>query len=180
MLLQKDGATVHIWSGTDAAPGVYIGSVPVHPNESPPDSDTLLGRLGVRATHFEYDFDDDGGSITGAAASTFISDKIPAGARVLGGFYKVDTTATSAVDGGTGSLGIEAAGDLLTAAAISTGTTFDAASAVDLLLATNDTVLLTEDRQVIFRRAVEAWTAGKFWGLVFWTMSPEVTGVATT
>lgn len=81
----------------------------------------------------------------------------------------MDTTATSATDAGTLSLGIEAAADLLAATAISTGTTFDAATPVLLPNGTKDTVLLTADRQVTAVIAVEAFTAGKLHGALAWT-----------
>lgn len=174
MIIVREGNRFDIFSGTDAAPGKFVGSVAVHPNEGPVDSDAILSRLGVRVTHFEYDFDVEGGAIAGR----YISDAIPSGARVLGGQYKVDTTFTSATDAGTVSLGVEAEADLVAATAISTGTTWDAASPVNALLSTKDTVLLTADRRIRLDIKVEAVTAGKLWGFVLWALSPEVTHAA--
>ncbi len=164
MHIEQHGATAHLFTDTPANGGTYIGSVAVLPGETP-TSDELVKRLGVQWTPFDYDF-----AVAAGALGTYrISRKIPKGAKVLFGFYKVDTTATSASDAGTLSLGVEAAADLMAATAISTGTTWDAATPVLLPNGTKDTVLLTADRQVTAVIAAEAFTAGKIHGAVAWT-----------
>jgi hypothetical protein len=164
MFMHKEGALVHMWTADPSDGGVYVGSAPIGPGEKP-DSDELLYRLGVRWTPFDYDFD----VAAGALGTYLLSRKIPSGAKVIGGFYEVDTTATSSSDAGTLSLGINAAADLMAATAISTGTTWDAAGPVLLPLSTKDTVLLTADRQVTGVIGAEVWTAGKLHGALAWT-----------
>ena len=160
MRIERDGSTFHLFTDAD----VYIGSVPALPDETP-NSDELAYRLGVRITPFNYDF-----AVMGGALGTYLlSRAIPKGATVIGGHYKVDTTATSASDAGTMSLGIEAAADLMAATAISTGTTWDAATPVLLPNGAKDTVLLTADRQVSAVIGAEVWTAGKLSGALLWT-----------
>ena len=166
MNIEREGMSRHVF--TDA--GQYVGTVAVKPDEKP-DSDEIIARLGVRSTPFEYDFDDD----AGAVGTLTISRNIPEGARVIGGEYKVETTFTSATDAGTIALGADVAGDLVTAAAISVGTAFDAASPVGLLLGTKDTVTVTTAEGIKLTFAVEAITAGKLRGYVLWTFDDAVT-----
>lgn len=164
MYIEHEGATAHIFTDTPANGGTYVGSVPALPGEVP-SSEELLQRLGVQWTPFDYDF----AVAAGALGTYLLSRKIPRGAKVIGGLYKVETTATSATDAGTMSLGIEAAADLMAATAISVGTTWDAATPVLLPNGAKDGVLLTADRQVTAVIAAEAWTAGKFQGALAWT-----------
>jgi len=166
MHIEREGSTFHLFTADPASGGEYIGSVPRVPGDpATVTSDELAKRLGVRLTPFDYDF-----AVAGGALGTYLlSRKIPKGATVIGGHYKVDTTATSAADGGTMSLGINAAADLMPATAISTGTTWDAATPVLLPNGTKDTVLLTDDRQVTAVIGSEVWTAGKLSGALLWT-----------
>lgn len=95
MFLVREGMQVHLFTSDPAAdlasPGEYVGTVVSDPSEAV-TTDELLKRLGVQMTVFEYDFADDAGAL-----GTFeISGTIPAGARVIGGEYKVETTFTSA------------------------------------------------------------------------------------
>lgn len=75
---------------------------------------TDLGR-GILTARGRYDFAVDGGAVGSIDISTA---SIPAGSIILGGFAEVDTAVTS---GGSGTLAIsvEAANDIITAAAVS-------------------------------------------------------------
>lgn len=93
---------------------------------------------------------------------------IPKNAIVTRAVYKVLTTFTSATDAGTIAIKIVGANDVVSAAAISTGTTWDAAGPIlgIPVTATAATWLTTTaDSEVTFTVAVEALTAGK---LVLW------------
>jgi len=93
---------------------------------------------------------------------------IPKNCLVTGAWYKVLTTFTSATDAGTIALKIVAANDVVSAAAISTGTTWDAAGAIEgtpKLETTASWLTTTSDLAVTATVAVEALTAGK---MVIW------------
>jgi hypothetical protein len=94
---------------------------------------------------------------------------LPANVIVMGAWYKVLTTFTSATDAGTIAISIVAANDVVSAVAISTGTTWDASTPVEGIpkIETTSTWLTTTaiKSAVTFTVAVEALTAGK---LVFW------------
>lgn len=93
---------------------------------------------------------------------------IPKNALVTGAWYKVLTTFTSASDAGTIAISIVAANDVVSAVAISTGTTWDAAGAIEGLPkieTTSSWLTTTDDSEVTFTVASEALTAGK---LVLW------------
>ena len=167
MHIEREGSTFHLFTSDPASGGEYIGSVPKVPGDpATVTSDELAKRLGVRWTPFDFDF----AVMAGALGTYNLSRLVPKGATVLGGWYKVDTTFTDGGDDDTTiSLGIEAAGDLVTAVSIATGTPWDAATPVQLLAGTKDTVTLTADRQVIAEIAVDDVTAGKLRGAIAWT-----------
>lgn len=138
---------------------------------------TGTGDVGIRAfapilyvTHFDYDF-----SVTGDpdTAKTISRYPVPAGANVIGGWYKVLTTFTSSSDASTPSLQLVGANDLVTAIAIS-----DASNPWDVDL-TKDRPLkaiatqLVAEKYVQILRAAEAVTAGKLVGAVYWVL-PEI------
>ncbi len=89
--------------------------------------------------------------------------KIPKNSYVTKVFYKVITTFTSATDAATIAISITAANDLVSAAAISTGTTWDAAGPVVGIAtgAMTNEVAVTADSYPTFTVAIEALTAGK-------------------
>lgn len=174
----RDGNMVHIFSAEPAigAEVDYFGSVAVHPGETPTSTE-LIRRLGVRATYFEYDFADD----AGATGGLYISEEIPSGAYVIGGKYKVQTTfITAGADAGTIALGVQAAGDLVTAIAVSDASNpWDAATPVNIPALTNDALALTARRRIRLDIAGQAVTAGKLVGYVLWTgQTPAYTAVA--
>lgn len=91
---------------------------------------------------------------------------IPSGHTIVNGTYKVVTGGASptGVDNGTLAISIEAANDLVSATAISTGTTWDAAGHILMIpdIATvGDYVTTTADRELTFTTATDAWTAGE-------------------
>jgi len=93
---------------------------------------------------------------------------IPKNAIVTRAVYKVVTTFTSADDSATLAIKIVGANDVVSAAAISSGTTWDAAGPIlgIPVTATAATWLTTTvDSEVTFTVAVQALTAGK---LVLW------------
>ncbi len=93
---------------------------------------------------------------------------IPKGALVKFAAYKVLTTFTSATDAATIAVSIVGANDVVSAVAISTGTTWDAGAAVEgipKLETTSTWLTTTANSEVTFTVATEALTAGK---LVIW------------
>lgn len=113
-------------------------------------------------------------AITTAGAATFqkgglginLGKVIPANHVIVNASYKVQTTATSptGADNGTLAISIEGANDLVSAAAISTGTTWDAAGMIMCIpdIATvSDYKTTTVDRQITWTTATDAWSAGK-------------------
>lgn len=96
---------------------------------------------------------------------------IPKGASITRCVYKVLTTFTSATDAGTIALHCVAANDIVSAAAISTGTTWDASIPIVCVpvTATLSTWLhTTADSEITATVAVEALTAGKLVLFVEW------------
>lgn len=94
--------------------------------------------------------------------------KIPKNAVVKFAAYKVLTTFTSANDSATIAISIVAANDVVSAVAISTGTTWDADVAIETIpkVETSSTWLTTTaESDVTFTVAVQALTAGK---MVLW------------
>lgn len=92
----------------------------------------------------------------------------PAKAIITGAWYKVLTTFTSASDAGTIAISIVGANDVVSAVAISTGTTWDASTPVEgipKIETTSSWLTTTVPAAVTFTVAVEALTAGK---MVVW------------
>ncbi len=93
---------------------------------------------------------------------------LPAKALITGAWYKVLTTFTSATDAGTIAISVVAANDVVSAVAISSGTTWDAAGAIEAIPKIETTaswLTTTVPSAVTFTVAVEALTAGK---MVVW------------
>lgn len=102
-----------------------------------------------------------GGSSIAAHGTGLI---IPKGSSITRCVYKVLTTFTSSTDAGTIALSCVAANDIVSAAAISTGTTWDASIPIVCIpvTATLSTWLhTTVDSEIVATVAVEALTAGK-------------------
>lgn len=109
-------------------------------------------------------------SVDGGAIGTISSDTtVPAGFIIQNAFYIVNATCTSSTDAGTLGIGVETltAGseDLVNAAAISTGTTWDASgSPVQMIpdfATVGDQIVVSANSVIRFNTAVEAFTAGK-------------------
>jgi hypothetical protein len=124
-----------------------------------------------------YDFATDGGA-TGAIS---LPGVIPSGAVVLGGFYNVLTTFTTAgADAGTIALSIQSANDLKTAVAVSNGANpYDAPTVGDVVPdGTGSTAIkLTADRQVTVTIAGQAVTAGLLAVCLYYVMVPSAVNV---
>jgi len=106
------------------------------------------------------------GTMQKGALGISLGKIIPANHVVVNGTYKVVTTGASptGVDNGSLAISIEGANDLVSAALISTGTTWDAAGLIQMVpdLATvGDYKTTTTDRHITFTTAADAWTAGK-------------------
>lgn len=119
-----------------------------------------------RRFNFTYDF-----AVQGGAVSTILvpgPDDIPQGAVVIGAYLNVATVPTSG-GAATVALGIEAAGDLQAAAAI-TGAPYSTTGRKSLTPAFTGatTILTTAARRLIVTIAVAALTAGKFDVQIFW------------
>jgi hypothetical protein len=96
---------------------------------------------------------------------------VPKNAVVTFAAYKVLTTFTSATDAATIAVKIVSANDVVSAVAISTGTTWDADVAIETIpkVETSSTWLTTTaDSPVTFTVATEALTAGKLVLWVYW------------
>lgn len=110
----------------------------------------------------QYDFATDGGTI--GTIALMASGTIPDNSVILGAWYRVRTTATSATDAATIALQIEAAGDLVTAIAISDGTNpWDAAGWVECSSHVEDSTTFIETtaaQALNLVIAVENLTAG--------------------
>ncbi len=107
-------------------------------------------------------WDATGGKAIGAHVSELT---LPRGAVIKAAFYKVLTTFTSATDAATIAISVVSANDVVSAAAISTGTTWDSASipieTVPKVETSTTWLVTTADSPVTFTVAVEALTAGK-------------------
>ena len=102
---------------------------------------------------------------------------IPKNAFVTGAWYHVLTTFTSATDAGTIAISVSGANDIVSAAAISTGTTWDAAGAIEAIPKNDDSstwVEATAKQDVTFTVAVEALTAGKLVLFVEWVYWDDI------
>lgn len=123
----------------------------------------------VFSTMFDYDFATSGDP----ASSTNISSQIvPAGAQIIGGWYKILTTFTSAASTATLAISLVGANDLVTAIAINDASapwTIDLTK--DRPLKSIATVLSANQRVKIIS-GVQAVTAGKLIGVVNWIL-PE-------
>ena len=106
------------------------------------------------------------GTMQKGALGISLGKIIPANHVVVNGTYKVVTTGASptGVDNGSLAISIEGANDLVSAALISAGTTWDAAGLIQMIpdLGTvGDYKTTTTDRHITFTTAADAWTAGK-------------------
>lgn len=127
-----------------------------------------LGPL-VYSTMFDYDF-----AVTGdpSTAKNISTQFVPTGAKVIGGWYKILTTFTSSTSASTPSLQLVGANDLVSAIAINgSGSPWTIDLTKDRpLLAISTTLAASVKVQIL--RAVEALTAGKLIGVVYWVL-PE-------
>lgn len=133
---------------------------------------SALGKkLGYKTGRGRGAFTATGGSTIGAHGTGLI---IPKGASITRVVYKVLTTCTSSSDAGTLALSCVAANDIVSAVAISTGTTWDASIPIATIVVggTLSTWLhTTADSEIIATVAVEAFTAGKvlvFADWIYW------------
>ena len=125
-------------------------------------SDVDVSRTSLYVTLFDYSF-----AVSGDPATLDISTNlVPAGAKVLGGWYEVDTTFTSSTDTASIALSLVAADDLVTAVAIATaGDVWDAGSRVYFgPIATT----LVAAKRIAMDGAISAVTAGILHGLGEW------------
>lgn len=103
---------------------------------------------------------------------------IPNDAIITGAWYKVLTTFTSATDAATIAISVVSANDIFTATAISSGTTWDASTAIEGVPKVEDVstwVETTSKSDVTFTVAVEALTAGKMVVWVQWLYYDDAT-----
>ena len=121
------------------------------------DNKVGLAKLGGAKATFDF------AALGGAIAAHGLAISIPAGGIVKRVFYVVRTTFVSATDAATIALSIEAADDLVAAAAISVGTAFDAAAPVATIAdnAEANFIVATVERELTLTVAVEVLTAGK-------------------
>lgn len=126
----------------------------------------------IRAARFTFDPSANAGERT--IAPHVVGAAIPDNAIILGGGMEILTTFVSATDAGTIAASVEGANDLVTATAISSGTFWDAVKYKGVvptaleLAGVATAIKLTAARQVTFTVAVEALTAGKLVGWLFY------------
>lgn len=127
----------------------------------------MEGTRNVKAWKGEYSFATDGGAVSTITLRSN-DGPIPVGSRVIGGYLEVDTAPTSG-GAATISVGVEAAGDLVAAAAIG-GAPWSTLGHKDIVPdATGSTVVeLTAARSPSIAVAVEALTAGVFNVVLFY------------
>jgi hypothetical protein len=116
-----------------------------------------------------YDFAVDGGAISAIGLGVTLPDN----SIVYGGFVDKITTCTSATDAGTMAIHANAANDIVTATAISSGTTWDAPGRLALteVMTAATTLKLTAAREITATIAVEAFTAGKFMVVLYYVVT---------
>ena len=125
----------------------------------------------VFVTTFDYDFAVSGGS----GAITISSQFVPAGAKVIGGWYQVSTTfSTASADAGTIALSLVGANDLVTAIAVS-----DASNPWDVDLTGRKPLKLiatvvAAQKQVVLTVATANVEAGVLFGAVEWMLPTNV------
>lgn len=126
----------------------------------------MEGTRNVKAWKGEYSFATDGGAVSTITLRSN-DGPIPAGSRIIGGYIEVDTAPTSG-GAATVSVGVEAAGDLQTAAAVS-GAPWSTTGHKDIVPdGTGSTVIeLTAARSPSIAVAVATLTAGVF-NVVLW------------
>lgn len=115
-----------------------------------------------------------GGKAIGAHNTDLV---IPKGATVTKAYYKVLTTFTSATDAATIALSLVSANDIVSAVAISVGTTWDASGLVATIptgTLGNELAITTADTYVVATVAVEALTAGKLVLFVEWAYTGDL------
>lgn len=128
----------------------------------------------LRAARFTFDPSANAGERTIAAHGTGVT--LPDNAIILGGGMEILTTFTSATDAGTVALHAQSANDLVTATAISSGTFWDAVAYKGIVPTALElggvatAIKLSAAREITFTVAVEALTAGKIVGWVFYTI----------
>lgn len=132
----------------------------------------MEGTRGLKEARGEYDFAVDGGAVGAITLRSAPGDSngndIPAGSLIMGGYVEVDTAVTS--DGeATVAVSAEAAGDLVTAAAVS-GAPWSTTGrkAVTPVFTAATGVKTTERRSLAVAVAAAALTAGKFRVVVFY------------
>ncbi len=124
----------------------------------------LPSRGGWKTGHGRCVFNASGDTSMRTIAPHGLGLTIPKGSSIWRCVYKVLTTFTSATDAGTIALSVVAANDIVSAVAISTGTTWDASIPIVCIpvTATLSTWLhTTADSEITATVAVEALTAGK-------------------
>ncbi len=128
----------------------------------------------LRAARFTFDPSLNAGERTIAAHGLGVT--LPDNAIVLGGGMEILTTFTSASDAGTIALSVQGANDLVTATAINSGTFWDAVAYKGVvptaleLAGVATAIKLTAAREITATVAVEALTAGKLVGWLFYVI----------
>lgn len=125
------------------------------------------GAGDVHQFRARYDFGVDGGAV-GTIVISDGQDKIPANAIILGGFVEVDTALTSG-GSGTAAVQVEAANDIVNAAAVSGApwSTTGRKSVIPVFTGAT-TVKTTQARDISIVIGTAALTAGVFDVTLFW------------
>jgi len=110
---------------------------------------------------------------TGVQGAYDLGVTLPDNAVIYGGFVDKITTCTSANDSGTMAIHANAANDIVTATAISSGTTWDAPGRLALteVMTAATTLKLTAARAITATIAVQDFTAGKFVVVLYYVVT---------
>lgn len=127
--------------------------------------------VDVKVARGRYDFAVDGGAVSTIDLTS--TAQIPANAVILGGFVEVDTAPTSG-GAGTVAVQVEAAGDIVAAAAVSGApwSTTGRKSVIPVFTGAT-TVKTTAARKIQAVVAAAALTAGAFDVVLFYTQLPD-------
>lgn len=132
------------------------------------EPNTVFGRdYGWKQGCVKIVFDPSANSTERAIQANTFGVTFPAKTVITKAYYKVLTTFTSATDAATLAVSVASANDIVSAVAISTGTTWDASGVIICVPtgAMSNEINLTAEGALTITTAVEVLTAGK---LVLW------------
>ena len=138
---------------------------------APVGADDGLGNLRVARFTFAWDGEDSAGADNSAAGAHGVGVTIPDAAIVVGGFFETNVVFDSAAHTATIAIHVNAANDIQTAAAVSGApwsTTGRKAITPKANTPESTSIKLTAAREITCTVAVQALTAGKLIGYLYY------------